>query len=396
LSVDRPFAVEFALQKDLRLLSIVGSIVSQVIKINRMIQVEKEEILTRDQSHLQELRNRYRLDNIVGESGAIRTVLGIAATAAKSRSSVLITGETGTGKELIANVLHYNSKRAAGPLVKVNCGALPETLLESELFGHVKGSFTGALRDRKGRFEIADGGTLFLDEIGEMSPRLQVKLLRVLQEREFEPVGSARTVSVDVRIVTATSKDLREEIRHGSFREDLYYRLNVIPIHLPPLRERREDIPLLVNHFLEKYNRENEKKVTKISRDVLDLLLDYSWSGNVRELENCIERAVVMSPGEALLPCLLPLEILENRKKGIRRLSKDSSSSDVAEIRQATERYCQTTDNLEETRNTLIQTVEETIIRTALARGISQRDLAQRLGMSRMTLRKRIREFGIK
>ncbi len=396
LSVDRPLATESALSKDLRLLTIVGSIVSQVIKINRIIQVEKEEILTRNETHLHELRNRYQLDNIIGESETMQTVLTIATIAAKSKSSVLITGETGTGKELVANVIHYNSPRGCGPFVKVNCGALPETLLESELFGHVKGAFTGALRDRKGRFEIANGGTLFLDEIGEMSAALQIKLLRVLQEREFEQVGSTQTVRVDVRVVTATAKDLKEEIMHGRFREDLYYRLNVIPIHLPPLCNRREDIPLLVNHFLKKYNQENEKNVTKLSRDVLDLILEYPWPGNIRELENCIERSVVLSPGETLLPCLLPIEILQHKRNRVQRQSKTSSLSDIAEIRRVTECYCNNTNNLAEVRRTLIQTIEETIIRTALTHRISQRDLAQRLGMSRMTLRKRITKYGIK
>lgn len=396
LSVDRPFAVESVLGKDLRLLSIVGAIVSQVIKINRMVQVEKEEILARNETHLLELRTRYRLDNVVGESEAMRTVLATAAAAAKSRSSILITGETGTGKELIASVVHYNSPRGNGPFVKVNCGALPDTLLESELFGHVKGAFTGAWRDRKGRFEMAHDGTLFLDEIGEMSPQLQVKLLRVLQEREFDPVGSQRTVRVDVRVVAATSKDLKEEIRQGRFRQDLYYRLNVIPLHLPPLRDRREDIPLMVNHFIEKYNRENGRRVTKLSRGVLDLLLGYPWPGNVRELENCIERAVVMSPDKVFTPCLLPVEILQHKRNNVRRLSKTTSSSEVAGIRNAIERYCQTTGDFGEARDTLLQAVEETVIRAALARGLSQRDLARRLGLSRMTLRKRVREAGIK
>ena len=264
----------------------------------------------------EELRRTYRVDSIVGGSAAIRRLLGLAATAARSRSSVLITGETGTGKELIANVVHYNSDRATGPLVKVNCGALPETLLETELFGHVKGAFTGAVRDYEGRFRTAEGGTLFLDEVSEMSPRLQVKLLRVLQERQLEPVGSSKTITVDVRIVAATGRDLRTEIRAGRFRQDLFYRLNVIPIHLPPLRDRREDIPLLVDNFLEKYNREANRQVTQVPREVLDALLAHSaypWPGNVRELENCIERAVVMSPDNTVSLELIPEEIREGR-----------------------------------------------------------------------------------
>ena len=395
LSVDRPFAFENTLQKDLRLLSIVATIVSQALKINYLIRVEKEEILARDQGRLRELRSRYRLDNVIGESEAIRKVMAMAATAAKSRASILVTGETGTGKELVAKVVHYNSARISGPLIKVNCGALPEELLESELFGHVKGAFTGALRDRQGRFEMADGGTLFLDEIGEMSPRLQVKLLRVLQEREFEPVGSPRTVAVDVRVVTATNKDLGEEVRKGRFREDLYYRLNVIPIHLPPLRERREDIPLLINHFLEKFNRENHKNVRKLSRKVLDILLDYPWPGNVRELENCMERVVVMIEGDALSADLLPAEILDHdRQRCLKR--KKPSSLDILDVRAAAERICIGTDDLASARNLLLNTIEEAVIRYGLLKKGSQRDLAGKLGISRMTLRKKLQAYNLK
>jgi Nif-specific regulatory protein len=393
LSVDRPVAVQASLDKDLRLLSIVASTVSQVLKINRLISVEKEKVLAHDEALLGELRSRYRLDNVVGQSRAIQEVLATAATAAKSRASILVTGDTGTGKELVASVIHYNSRRASGPFVKVNCGALPETLLESELFGHVKGAFTGAVESRKGRFELADGGTLFLDEVAEMSPRLQVKLLRVLQEREFEPVGGTRTMHVDVRVVAATNKDLRREIREGRLREDLYYRLNVIPIQLPPLRERRQDIPLLVNHFLEKYNRENDKHVTRISPEVLDRLLEYPWPGNVRELENCIERVVVMSPDEVFPVDLLPAEIAQPQRgdaaKGTPALAEDAS------VRQATEALCESGKDLSEVRDRLFRAVEEALIRKALRSGSNQRELAERLGMSRMTLRKRLRQYGL-
>ncbi len=395
LSVDRPFAIEGAVQKDLRLLSIVATIVSQVLKINHLMRVEKEEILARDRGRLRELRSRYRLDNVIGESEAIRKVLAMAATAAKSRASILVTGETGTGKELIAKVVHYNSARASGPLIKVNCGALPEDLLESELFGHVKGAFTGALHDRKGRFEMANGGTLFLDEIGEMSPRLQVKLLRVLQEREFEPVGSPNTIAVDVRVVTATSKDLKEEVHKGLFREDLYYRLNVIPIHLPPLRERREDIPLLIDHFLEKFNHENHKNVRKLSRKVLDIFLEYPWPGNVRELENCMERVVVMIEGDTLSADFLPTEILDHDHQWA-LLRKQPSSRDILDIRAAAERLCAGTEDLAAARNLLLQTMEEIVLRCGLLRKFSQRDLAVKLGLSRMTLRKKLQASNLK
>ena len=241
---------------------------------------------------------------------------------AKTDANILILGENGTGNELAARALHRGSLRAGEVFISVDMGALSGTLFESELFGHVKGAFTGAVASRKGRFELAHGGTLFLDEVAEMSLRLQVKLLRVLQEREFEPVGGERTIQVDVRVVAATNKDLVKETREGRFREDLYYRLNVIPIHLPPLRERREDVPLLVNHFLEKYNRENEKNLSRISPEALDRLLGYPWPGNVRELENCIERAVVMSPADALTAGLLPEDIVSYRPEVGRGPSK--------------------------------------------------------------------------
>ena len=392
LSIDRPFAVGSTLDKDLRLLLIVASITSQVLKINRLIHVDKEEILERDERVLEDLRCRYSLENLVGQSQAIEGVLSIAATAAKSSAAILISGETGTGKELVANLIHYNSDRANGPFVKVNCGALPETLLESELFGHVKGAFTGAVETRKGRFELSDGGTLFLDEVAEMSPRLQVKLLRVLQEKEFEPVGGTRTIQADVRLLAATSKDLRQEIRLDRFREDLFYRLNVIPIHLPPLRERRKDIPLLVDNFLEKYNRQNNKYINRISPKVLDMLLDYPWPGNVRELENCMERGVVLSPGTVLSPDFLPVEITQ-RSSGTG--SGEHYDVNDPEISRLVQHACERTGDLAQAKEAIHRTVDETIIRHALAQKKSQRKIAEALGMSRMTLRKKIREYGI-
>ena len=392
LSADRPSASEAMLDKDLRLLSIVSSLASQVLKINRLLQVEKEEILIRNEQIVCDLKSRYRLENLIGQSKAIQHVLAIAGTAAKSNAPVLISGDTGTGKELVANVVHYHSPRSKGPFVKINCGALPETLLESELFGHVKGAFTGAVENREGCFDLAHQGTLFLDEIEEMSPRLQVKLLRVLQEGEFEPVGGTRTRRVDVRVVAATNKDVKVEMRDGRFRKDLYYRLNVVPIHLPPLRDRREDIPLLVDHFLEKYNSENGKNVTKISREVLDRLLEYPWPGNVRELENCIERAVVMSPANALSVSLLPDEIMSTKPEGPSTNSVRHLADDEANICQITERFCEGIGDLAQAREKLHHLVEQTIISRALSKGMSQRTLAGRLGISRTTLRKRLRE----
>jgi len=392
LSVDRPFAVQATLDKDVRLLSIVASTVSQVLKINRLVRVEREEILARDEELLADLKSRYRLDRVIGQSKAMQKVLATAATAAKSGASILITGATGTGKELVASVVHYNSPRAEGPFVKVNCGALPETLLESELFGHVRGAFTGAVKDRKGRFELASGGTLFLDEVAEMSPRLQVKLLRVLQEMEFEPVGAMRSVKVDVRVVAATNRDLKRGIREGWFREDLYYRLNVIPIHLPPLSERREDIPVLVDLFLERFGGEYDKKVTKMSREVLDLLMAHDWPGNVRELENCVERAVVMSPGDVLSADLLPAEVTQRRDERVSAAQSEGPDS----LGRVVDKAFEETGDLGEALRRLVGSVEELVLRKALASGASQRDLAARLGMSRMTLRKKLKAYGIK
>ena len=242
------------------------------------------------------------IENIVGASAAMREVYRLTRLVAPSRASVLLVGETGTGKELIARAVHRLSPRADGPYVRVNCGALSESLLESELFGHVKGAFTGALDNKTGRFEAAHGGTIFLDEISSMSAKLQVKLLRVLQESEFERVGESRTIRVDCRVVAATNQFLEDEIIAGRFRDDLYYRLNVVPIHLPPLRHRREDVKLLAQHFLERYCEENRRETCEMPPELLRRLEEYDWPGNVRELENCIERLVVLSHGEPLSP----------------------------------------------------------------------------------------------
>jgi DNA-binding NtrC family response regulator len=241
-----------------------------------------------------ELQSRYKFDRIIGKSSELTRMLSMVEKVADTESTVLITGESGTGKELVAQALHYNSRRAGKPLVTVNCGAIPEELLESELFGHVKGAFTGAHQGREGRFSRADGGTIFLDEIGDMSPNLQVKLLRVLQERSFEPVGSSSSRDVDVRIVAATHQDLPQLIEEKLFREDLYYRLNVVPVEVPPLRQRAEDIPLLVHHFLDLAHQERGARAEAISDQAMERLVAHSWPGNVRELENLVERLAVL------------------------------------------------------------------------------------------------------
>jgi two-component system NtrC family response regulator len=246
----------------------------------------------------QELKEKFGPTDLIGNSYRIRQVRDLIAKVAGTKATVLISGESGTGKELVARAIHYHSPRRDKPLVSVNCSALAETLLESELFGHEKGAFTGAVGQRKGRFEFADGGTLFLDEVGEMSPSVQVALLRVLQDREFQRVGGNKTIKVDVRVVAATNKDLKEEIQQGRFREDLYYRLNVVHIEVPPLRERKEDIPLLIRHFSERFAREmNKKEIPTPSPEAMAALLAYDWPGNVRELENILERAIILSSG---------------------------------------------------------------------------------------------------
>jgi len=237
---------------------------------------------------------------IVGRSRRMQEVIRTSEVVARTKSTVLITGETGTGKEMVARAIHYHSPQREMPLIKVNCAAIPETLLESELFGHVRGAFTGATTSKKGKFALADGGTIFLDEIGTMSPALQAKLLRVLQEREFEALGSERTQKVDVRVIAATNRDLRQMVSDGRFQEDLYYRLNVIPIHIPPLRERREDIPVLIDHFVAKHAQRAGKRIEGLEPGVIETLQASDWPGNVRELENTIERAVVLSPGSRI------------------------------------------------------------------------------------------------
>jgi Nif-specific regulatory protein len=300
LSVDRLFAEDVSCEEDVRLLSIIASMIAQAVRLRQTAQEERRRLLEDNVRLQDELKERFRPANIVGNSKEMHAVYDMIAQVCKSDTTVLIRGESGTGKELVANAIHYNSPRAARPFIKVNCAALPESVLESELFGHEKGAFTGALNMRKGRFELAAGGTLFLDEIGDFSPATQIKLLRVLQEREFERVGSVTTMKVDVRVIAATNRSLEELIEQGKFRQDLYYRLNVFPIHIPPLRERKTDILLLADYFVEKYAKANHKAVRRISTPAIDMLMAYHWPGNVRELENCVERAVVLSNDDVI------------------------------------------------------------------------------------------------
>ncbi len=305
-SVDSTHSNEEALEKQVRLLSIVSSLIAQAVKIRHAILEERNQLLEENTRLQQELKKRYQPHNLVGNSKAMQDVYEMIAQVSKSDATVLIRGESGTGKELIAQAIHYSSLRSAKPLIKVNCAALPENIIESELFGHEKGAFTGAISTRKGRFEAAKGGTIFLDEIGDLSPATQVKLLRVLQEREYERVGGNETIRANVRVIAATNRNLEEQMLANTFREDLYYRLNVFPIHIPPLRERKSDILLLADHFIEKYASSNMKIVRRISTPAIELLSNYHWPGNVRELENVIERAILLSMDEVIHPHNLP------------------------------------------------------------------------------------------
>ena len=309
LSVYRPFAPDEQLREDATILGIVASMLARAVLLRRDVLAEQETLKEENRQLRAELTRRYHPDNIVGNSREMQGVYDQIFQVAKSHATVLIHGETGTGKELVAHAVHYASNRAGEPFVRVHCAALPESLIESELFGHVKGAFTGAVTDRKGRFELADGGTIFLDEIGEIPLSIQSKLLRVLQEREFERVGGIKTIKVNVRIIAATHRDLSKMVEQRLFREDLYYRLSVFPIFVPPLVKRKADIILLADFFMAKYAQENGKKVTKFSNEAVDLLMRYTWPGNVRELENCIERAVLLSDAEVIRSDFLPSSI---------------------------------------------------------------------------------------
>jgi DNA-binding NtrC family response regulator len=324
----------------------------------------------------EELGHRYKFDSIVGNSQKMQEILAAVARVAPARSTVLLCGESGVGKDMIARAIHHNSPRAGMPFVKINCTAIPESLMESELFGYEKGAFTGAAAARAGKFEQADGGTVFLDEIGDVPPAIQVKLLRVLQERELERLGSNKTRAVDVRVIAATNVDLRRALEEGNFREDLYYRLNVFPLTIPPLRERREDIPPLAEHFLHKYRTELGSAVTRIAPEAMRKLVDYEWSGNVRELENVIERALVLATGDALQPEDIRLDYAPRRGVTV--------SDGGAEA----------TEFLAE--GVTLDEHEKQLIKEALRRtGGNKSQAARLLGLTRNALRYRLSQMGL-
>jgi Nif-specific regulatory protein len=300
LGIDLKFKKERNFEPTVKFLRVVGSMIAQALKVHGLVEAERQRLLDENTQLRQELKQRYDFSNIIGNSGPMRLVYEQVAQVAHTNTTVLIRGESGTGKELIAHAIHYNSLRAKKPFIKVSCAALPETLIESELFGYEKGAFTGAQNRKKGRFEMAEGGTLFLDEIGDLNLSTQVKLLRVLQEREFERLGGTETIKVNVRLIAATNKDLEKAISAAAFREDLYYRLNVFTIFVPPLRERKPDVLLLADFFLEKYALEHMKNIKRISTPAIDMLMAYHWPGNVRELENTIERAMLICDGNVI------------------------------------------------------------------------------------------------
>ena len=295
LSVDTPYVNDAILQENVQLLSIVATMIGQAVAARKTARRENTRLIDENQRLQNQLRERFHPANIIGNSRPMQELCDLVGQVAQSDATVLLRGDSGTGKELVADALHYNSLRAPRAFVKVHVAALPETLIESELFGYDRGAFTGATSSKAGRFERANGGTIFLDEIGELSPSVQVKLLRVLQTREVERLGGSESIHIDVRVVAATHVDLEQAVANGQFREDLFYRLNVFPIFIPPLRERKSDILLLADHFLEKYARQHGTEMKRISTPAIDMLMSYHWPGNVRELENCIERAIILS-----------------------------------------------------------------------------------------------------
>ncbi len=314
--------------EDVRLLTMAASLVGQALALQRTVLAERNQLISETRRLRQELKGRFRLDNVIGVSKRMQDVFAEVHQAGPSRSTVLLRGESGTGKEVIARALHTLSPRKEGPFIKVNCAALSESLLESELFGHEKGSFTGAVGERKGRFEMADKGTLFLDEIGDISPAFQAKLLRVLQEREFERVGGNRSIKVDVRLVCATNRNLEKMVAAGEFRADLYYRINVVSLFLPPLRERREDIPPLIAYFIERYNKDNGRDL-RVTPEALNVLVNCYWPGNVRELENCIERTATMARGESISELHFPCQTNRCLTQTLHHVDKDDAVAPV-------------------------------------------------------------------
>jgi len=382
LTVDRLFATEISFAEDIRFLTVVAMLIGQFLNLHEAI-VNKEKFLIEENISLKaELRNKFSRHNIIGQSKIMQEVFSQIDKVAPSRATTLLLGESGTGKELVARAIHQASSREDRPFIKVNCAALPETLLESELFGHEKGAFTSAVAAKKGRFELADGGTLFLDEIGELNLPLQAKLLRVLQEKQFERLGGTKTITVDVRVIAATNKSLERAVAEKTFREDLYYRLNVVPVVLPPLRERREDIPLLLEHFLNESNASNAREV-KLSKPVMDFMMIYSWPGNVRELQNLIERLVIMADNKAVKIKDLPSYMLIEPEEEPAPAPGPSEHEDIYAV------------PANRARN--LKDLEREEIETALKRhGWVQARAARELGLTQRQIGYKIKKYGLR
>lgn len=368
LSVDHLFKGTLSYEEDIKLLTIIASMVGQAVKVRDLAEKEKQAVVAENVNLRQQLKGKYKFGNVIYSSPAMEAVLEGARQAAPTAAAVLLRGESGTGKELVASAIHYASLRADKPFVKVACAALPENLLESELFGYERGAFTGAHERKIGRFEMANAGTLFLDEIGDLSLAIQVKLLRVLQEKEFERLGGTQTIKVDVRVICATHCSLEKMVKEGKFREDLFYRINVFPVVLPPLRQRREDIPLLVSHFTHKYNKENNKDIEGVDRATLDILMAYDWPGNVRELENVIEHAVVLCQQGLISPRNLPPNLAQQP------LDVPTVGTTLPQI---------------------VESIEKQKISEALAKYKTQRRAAKALGLTERMLGYKIQKYGL-
>ncbi|MCX5725714.1 MAG: sigma 54-interacting transcriptional regulator [Candidatus Saganbacteria bacterium] len=368
LSADHLFKGNISYEEDIKLLTIIASMVGQAVKIRELAEKDKQAVVQENIKLREQIKGKFRFGNVIYTSPLMEGVLEGARQVAQTQATVLLYGESGTGKELVASAIHFASPRSEKPLIKVACAALPENLLEAELFGYERGAFTGAMERKPGRFEMADDGTIFLDEIGDLTLFTQVKLLRVLQEKEFERLGGTQSIKIDVRVICATHRDLEKMVKEGKFREDLFYRINVFPITLPPLRERKEDIPLLFAHFTHKYNKENGKNIDGINRSALDMLVAYDWPGNVRELENVIERAVIVCQKDLIAPRDLPANLL---MKEVEIKAKGTTLPHI------------------------VESIEKQKIEEALEKYKSQRKAAKALGITERMLGYKIRKYGV-
>lgn len=366
LSVDHLFKGNISYEEDINLLSIIAAMVGQAVKVRELAEKDKQAVVAENIQLKEQLKGKFKFGNVIYSSPVMERVLESARQVAQSQATILLQGESGTGKELVAAAIHYSSPRADKPFVKVACAALPENLLESELFGYEKGAFTGAGERKVGRFELANGGTIFLDEIGDLTPATQVKLLRVLQEREFERLGGTETIKIDVRVVCATHRDLDKMVAENKFREDLYYRINVFPVILPPLRQRKEDVPLLVAHFTHKYAKQNNKKIEGVNRAALDILMAFDWPGNVRQLENVIEHAVILCQKDLISPKDLPRNLPQ------REAAFEAKGSTLPQI---------------------VESIEKQKIEEALDKHKTQRKAAKVLGLTERMLGYKIRKY---